>query len=383
MAGYTGGAAMPESTFKSGDRTDAPEEPSPTGGVRRLIDNEQQRTMLPYVMNDRWPGAALTIALGCLLFITPPRCEAQNLVPNHSFEEFTDCLEVNTAYTVETGPLGWFSAGGTGDYYLRCLPYGAFNGVPLSSWAFQYPQDGECYVGVATYHQSQGQREYFMVELIEPLVPGLTYYASFYASATWGGTELNPQLWLASSHVGMLFTMQPRPWQSGQPLPVPGNFAHMYHPWIIADTVGWTLVSGSFVADSAYQYLMLGNHFNNASTDTLHFASYPWNPAAHTLIDNVCVSLDPSGCPLALGAPEPDLDAVVLFPNPASAEIALIGVPLGSSISIHDALGRLMWREVNLDGSWRMNVLAWARGPYVLRLEQQGRFRSFKFVLIE
>lgn len=337
--------------------------------------------MTSRAMDNRWPGCSLGCMLGCLLFMATLPCMAQNLVPNHSFEEFTDCLEVNTAYNIDTGPLGWFSAGGTGDYFLSCLPYGAFNGVPLSSWAFQYPQDGECYVGVITYHQSQGQREYFMVELTESLVPGLTYYASFYANATWGGPQ--PQTWLASSHVGMLFTMQPRPWQSGLPLPVPGNFAHVYHPWIITDTVGWTLVSGSFVADSAYQYLMLGNHFNNASTDTLHFASYPWDPIAHTLIDNVCVSLDPEGCPLALGVSDPDMDAVVLFPNPAGAEIVLNGVPQGSSISIHDALGRQVWREEDMGGSWRTNVLAWARGSYVLRLKQQGRFRSFKFVLIE
>jgi hypothetical protein len=339
--------------------------------------------MLHFAMNDRRPGAALILALGCLLFVAPPRCEAQNLIPNHSFEEYDECLEVNTAYTVETGPLGWFSAGGTGDYYLSCLPYGAFNGVPLSSWAFQYPQDGECHVGVVTYHQASGAREYFMIQLVDTMVVGQSYYASFFANAAWNGSNTYPQHYLASSHVGMKFTTQPRPWVNGDPWPIGDNQAHVYHPWIVADTVGWTLVSGSFVADSAYQYVMVGNHFDNASTDTLHFATFAWTPVAYTLIDNVCVSLDPKGCPLALGVPEPEMDAVVLFPNPASAEIVLNGVPRGSSISIHDALGRLVWREENMGGSWRKNVRAWARGTYMLRLEQRGRFRSFKFVLIE
>ncbi|MBK9148093.1 MAG: T9SS type A sorting domain-containing protein [Flavobacteriales bacterium] len=325
----------------------------------------------------------MTLKLGahCLLFVAAPRCAAQNLVPNHSFEERDSCLEVNTAYTVETGPLGWFSAGGTGDYFLSCIPYGGFNGVPLSSWAFQYPQDGECYLGVITYIQSTGIREYFMIQLAQPLVPGQMYYASFYASPTWGGPQ--PQMYLASSHIGMLFTTQPRHWSNADPWPTGGNFAHVYHPWLITDTVGWTLVSGSFVADSAYQYLMIGNHFDNAMTDTLHFADFPWDPRAHTLIDNVCVTADSKGCPLALGVEEPGMDAVVLFPNPASTEIALSGVPLGSRIRIHDALGRLVLNEVDVGGNWRKNVLPWARGTYVLRLERQGRLRSFKFVLIE
>lgn len=337
--------------------------------------------MNPKAMNNKWLGADLV--LGCLLFVSPPHCEAQNLVPNHSFEEYDDCLEVNMAYTLGTGPLGWFSAGGTGDYFLSCLPYGAFNGVPLSSWAFQYPQDGEAFVGVITYDQAQGQREYFMVELTEPLVAGQIYYTSFYANSTWGGSNLYPQMWLASSHVGMLFTMQPRSWQTGDPLSMPGNFAHVYHPWIIADTVGWTLVSGGFVADSAYRYLMIGNHFDNAITDTLHFGNYPWNARGHTLIDNICVSPSPDGCPLALGVPGPGLEGVALYPNPSYGDVGLSDVPSGSRVAIHDAMGRLLWREEGVRGAWRRDVQAWPRGTYVLRLEWQGKSRSFMFVLIE
>ena len=159
--------------------------------------------------------------------------------------------------------------------------------------------------------------------------------------------------------------------------------AHVFHPWLITDTVNWTLVSGSFVADSAYQYVMVGNHFDNANTDTMHFAALNWTAKAHTLIDNVCVSPNPKGCPQALGVSEPALEAVVLFPNPASTEISLSGVPQGSSLTMHDALGRLVWREEHLAGTWQENVEAWARGAYVLRLKQQGRSRSFKFVLIE
>jgi len=144
--------------------------------------------MTTRAMDNRWLGWGLGSMLGCLLFFAVAPGMAQNLVPNHSFEEFTDWLEVNTAYTVETGPLGWFSAGGTGDYYLSCLPYGAFNGVPLISAAFQYPQDGECYAGVVTYQQSPEVREFFMIELLQPLMVGQTYFASFFANAAWNGS---------------------------------------------------------------------------------------------------------------------------------------------------------------------------------------------------
>ena len=348
---------------------------------RTMRMHHTNRTMTSSAMNLRWPGNGLSLLLGCLGFVAHLRCEAQNLVPNHSFEVRDSCLEVNMAYTLGTGPLGWFSAGGTGDYFMSCIPDGGFNDVPLSSWAFQYAHDGDCYVGVVTYQQGTGVREYFMVELAQSLVVGQEYFASFYASPTWGGPE--PQMFLASSHIGMLFTTQPRHWTNTDPWPTGGNFAHVYHPWLITDTVGWTLVSGSFVADSAYQYLMIGNHFDNGITDTLHFAAFNWTAKAHTLIDNVCVTDDLKGCPLALGVADNMRAAVVLFPNPASDEVGLSGVPQGTRLTIHDGAGRVVLLEEAVAGTWRMDASAWARGVYMLRLEQGGESRSFKFVLIE
>ena len=344
---------------------------------------KKRTTMLPNAKSSRWRLRAARRMSCCLLLLALLRCEAQNLVPNHSFEERDSCLEVNMAYTLGTGPLGWFSAGGTGDYFMSCIPYGGFNGVPLSSAAFQDPQQGEAYVGLVTYQQSPDVREYFMIELTQTMMIGQTYYASFYANAAWNGNLPYPPLYLASSHIGMLFTTAPLVWSSNDPWPTGGNFAPVYHPWLITDTVGWTLVSGNFVADSAYQYLMIGNHFDNTMTDTLHFAEFPWNPRAYTLIDNVCVSTDPMGCPLALGVPDHMLDAVVQFPNPASGEVGLSGVPVGTRLTILDGVGRLVFREEAVAGIWQMDASTWAKGAYTLLLEREGKSRSFKFVLIE
>jgi hypothetical protein len=347
-----------------------------------LIDSEQKRTMLPFAMNDRWLGDGFGLVLGCLLFVAPPRCEAQNLVPNPSFEEADTCREILGFFTPEDGPLHWFSGGGTPDYYQSCLPYGAANGVPQSYFAFQFPQEGEAHIGVVTFQMPE-VREYAMVQLLSPLVPGQTYYASFYANAAWNGSLQNPALYIASSHVGMLFTMQPNLWTVNDPWPVSGGFAHVYHPWIISDTVGWTLVSGSFVADSAYQYLMIGNHFGNAITDSLHFATFPWSPKAYTLIDNVCVSTNPLGCSLAIGLQEHGTDGIVLFPNPAVDALSLRGQAVDAIASVHDALGRVVWQGRITGETWWLDVRSWGRGSYVLRMVQDEGHRTFKFVLIE
>ncbi len=340
--------------------------------------------MTSNAMNLRWPGMGLSMLLGCLGFVAHLRCVAQNLVYNGSFEDHDTCLAVLGFYTDTDGPLGWFSGSGSPDYYQGCLPNGSGNGIPQSYFTYQYPQDGEYFVGLGTYHLPTGLREYIMTQLVQSLVIGRTYYVSFYASAGWNGSEQNPQWYLASSNVGALFTMQPRPWSNGDPWPVPGNFAHVYHPWVIADTVNWVLVSGSFVADSAYQYVTLGNHFNNALTDTVHFAQYAWLPRAYTLIDNVCVSTDPLGCSLALAGPHGiPFSMPRLYPNPARDEVWLSGIGTNTEVWVMDALGREIWQGRSGSDALRIDVRGWPRGSYVVRMRENGRSRSFKFVLIE
>ena len=319
----------------------------------------------------------------CLLSVVSQRCEAQNLVPNPSFEEVDTCLELNTVYYPDNGPLHWFSAGGTSDHFLSCLPYGSFNGSPLNAVTYQTPYEGEAYAGVITYDGVFGAREYFMVELAAPLEIGLTYYASFFVNAAFLGPGQGAQVWVASSKVGMLFTTNSRQWESGDDLPIPVNHAHVLYPDVLVDTVAWVLVSGSFVADSAYQYVMIGNHFDNANTDTLHFEDRPNNPRGYTVIDNVCVSPTLEGCPLTTGVGEQHGLTPLLFPNPAVHELVVRGAIEGAPAKIIDGLGRKAWEGYVGRDPWRLDMQLWTRGYYVLQTRDKTGWRSFKFVLIK
>ena len=307
----------------------------------------------------------------------------QNLVPNHSFEEYDTCRVFNDVYYPDNGPIGWFSAGWTPDHFLSCLPYGSFNGVPLNAWSFQYPQDGECYAGVMTYREFPEGREYFMTQLIEPLVVGEEYYASFYASPEWGSAAPSPGHYLATSGIGMIFTTQPHQWELNDPIPEPLNYAHVYSQAIITDTVGWTLVSGSFVADSAYQYVMLGNAFDNANTDTLHFADQQSVPVGGMLIDNICVSHTPGGCPLAQSVSDHWMGAVVISPNPVEGELVVRGLDQDTQATIYAATGHQIWNGIVTAGLWRQNMMDHPPGMYYLRIGNKGLWRSLKFVLID
>ncbi len=335
--------------------------------------------MLNHTMNGRRHGRGLPLLLCGLLFVVCHFSTAQyNLVQNHSFEEADSC---GASLGFNPGPTHWFSAGVTPDHMLRCVPTGSMNAVPWNLYTYQEPQDGDAYIGVITRYHSVNSREYAMTQLIEPLVIGDTYDVSFHANASFGGNLIYPIYWLATNNIGVLFTMEPRPWVSGDPDPIPLNYAHIHHPEIISDTVGWTLVSGTFVADSVYQYLMIGNHFDDVNTDTLHLgtpgSTAVWYPRAYTLIDNVSVARR------ATGIAENSLVGIRVYPNPAVDGLSISDLPAGSVITIHDALGRRKWESGITDGVKTLDVATWARGTYVLRVQANGRDAMFKFALID
>lgn len=259
--------------------------------------------------------AVLYAALALSLVPCALPLNAQNLVPNPGFEDTDSCT-----FGLGLGELQhWFSAYLTPDHLQSCLPYGSVNGLPLNISAYQEPYEGNSCVGVITYDDHSGVewREWVMVPLSDTLVPGQTYHCSFRVNAAFGGYD--PINWLASSHLGMLFTTYDRHWNWGDPYPAALNQAHILYPQILSDTVGWTLVSGSFVADSAYTYLMIGNFFSNALTDTLHFAppGPDWYAFSYTLLDAVCLSPDPKGCELSQGVVEFGGAGPFVYPNPA------------------------------------------------------------------
>lgn len=338
--------------------------------------------MTSHTMYLRWPGTGLGLLLVWLGVVANLRCEAQNLVPNPGFEETDSCT-----FGLGLGALhDWYSAYLTPDHLQSCLPYGSGNGLPLNIFTFQHPFEGISCMGILTYDDDTGLElhEWIMVHLLEPLAVGQTYYCSFRANAAFGGNSMNQTTWLASSHLGMLFTTYDRQWTWGDPYPAALNQAHIVYPQILTDTVGWTLVSGSFVADSAYQYLVIGNFFNNALVDTLHFAVLGpgLDVYGYTLVDAVCVSPNPEGCDLNHGAEAIGEATPFVYPNPAT-DVLIIGNVIGSDAVVMNMLGQWVWSgRVNTD-RFAVDVGTWTRGAHVLQLRDKRGVRTVKFVLAE
>jgi len=242
--------------------------------------------------------------LSCLIvmFITCGVCDAQNLIPNADFESTANCINADL----------WISPSlGTPDYYNVCNTGGLW-GVPSNYNGFEYPHSGNAYFGFLIKNSGAitvEWREYIQVQLLNPLIVGNTYYLGMFLSLA------DDQSQYGSDAIGALFTTVPvfqndnlHFVQIPQALNQPGNF--------IINKNGWVQIMMSFIADSAYSYITIGNFFDDANTGYVPVSGGSW-PRAYFYIDDVCLSSDSAFCISTVGITEvKESNEISLFPNP-------------------------------------------------------------------
>lgn len=134
-----------------------------------------------------------------LLLVVQSPSQAQNLVPNGSFEEYTECPSIMAQVPYATG---WSVFSQSPDYFHACNTNDSMD-VPLNLVGYQPAFDGEGYAGVVTFLEGSQYRECVQHELAEPLIPGGTYYLSMVASpGGFGNDPDNNSTRCAASGVG-------------------------------------------------------------------------------------------------------------------------------------------------------------------------------------
>jgi hypothetical protein len=336
--------------------------------------------MLLLTMNGEQRGAAFGLVLCCSLLVVPLFVSGQNLVPNPSFE-LTDTCPYTTGFQPGDSPLYWRSWLNSPEYFHSCAqPVDGADtlvGVPWNGWSFQQAYDGEAYAGFFAFSETVQYREYVGVELLEPLEIGETYQVSFRTNLAWEGSY-----WYtggASNNVGLLFTVNSNAWSglSGPAFPF-RNYAHLYSSAIITDTVGWTLVSGSFTADSAYQHVVLGNFFDNAHTDV---AVIPPGGGENTyyLIDEVCVSRQ-IGCDGTAVGEHAGSGAHWAAFDPASGNVLLTwSGQKRFNAEVIDLAGRVVGTGTSQGQALRISATSWGIGIYIARLRNGAQEEIVRF----
>lgn len=217
-----------------------------------------------------------------LLIVFNSAANAQlNLVPNPSFEDTVYCpFGTNQIDACQH----WLNFGNSPDYFNACTP---FYGVPNQSFGFQYAHSGNAMAGVGLYRRPNAPsgpnyREFIGISLSQPLTIGQKYYFSCY-------TNFSGQLPVAIACNKFGVNFYTNSFDSCCPPPI-NNIAKIYTDSILSDTINWFKLSGSFVADSAYTHLCIGNFFDDNNTDTLRIGSIP--DYSYYYIDDVCVTTD-------------------------------------------------------------------------------------------
>jgi hypothetical protein len=155
--------------------------------------------------------------------------------------------------------------------------------VPVNTFDYQYAHNGNGYAGFLTYCDyclDSNTREYLQTPLINHLLPGSTYFIEFFISFA-----NYPRF--ASNNIGAYFSKNGLGSNNQSYFPVVPQFNYTD---IITDRDNWIRVCGDFIATDTFNYLTIGNFFNNANTDTVLVNVTQWQTDSYYLIDDVFVS---------------------------------------------------------------------------------------------
>ena len=272
------------------------------------------------------------LLLVLLLFILSLSAQAQqNLVPNPSFEDTVYCPWGTNQLDA---CANWLNFGNSPDYFNTCTGFG---GPPLNyNFGFQYPHSGNAMAGIAIYVKPSAPsgpnyREFVGIQLSSSLIIGQKYYYSFYTN--YAGQF---QVSIACNKMGLNFSTVPFG-ELNPPLLL--NAAQLYTDSILTDSVAWVRLSGSFIADSSYLYLGIGNYFDDQHTDTINTSIGPFH--AYYYIDDVCVSTDSIFNEVWTGVREnssKSLD-IKIFPNPSNSYVKILANERIKLVRIFDSQG--------------------------------------------
>ena len=263
----------------------------------------------------------------------------QNLVPNPSFEVYSACPD---SWNQTERAVGWSRYRGSPDYFNGC-DAGGLAGVPENVVGYQHAATGQAYVGGYLWCSSPtNTREHLGAMLTEPLIQGAPVYISFKVSPAVGGF-LEDMRW-AAPRAGLRFTMNPY-LQNG--LAILPDTAALFMSSAPVDTSTWYTVSGMYVPDSAYQYVVLGNFFRDSLVSPVVLDPTGAIDCAYVYYDDICVSQFPEDCGFVVGDDEHNRAlGIFAYPLPAADKCTVVfdrahAEPI--ELGLHDHLGRIVW----------------------------------------
>ncbi len=280
-------------------------------------------------------------------------CNAQNLIPNGNFEQYSSCPsywgQINYA-------LFWDSPTyGTTDYYNLCAPPSQI-GVPFNWGGYQQAHSGNAYSGI-TLRQSQNYREYLYVPLTSPLISGSCYQFMMYVNLpnNCNSTTADIGVYFSDIAISGISNDDPLPFvpQINNPL------------GFIMDTLNWTLISGNYTALGGESYIIIGNF-----KDDFNSAFFLVNPTGQDItyfyIDDVSLSI-------CTGLDEQNLVKIKIYPSPCKDKLnVMINNNTTSELILYDITSRKLLQKYFINET-TINTESLSKGVYIYELRTNNQ----------
>ncbi|MFL5754050.1 MAG: T9SS type A sorting domain-containing protein [Bacteroidia bacterium] len=229
----------------------------------------------------------------CLLSFVFCTIGQVNLVPNQSFEQYSQCPDGADELSYVSN---WLKpTTGTPDYFNACfdssMSWSIVMDIPINYLGTQIANDGNGYCGFMGYQYAANFREYLQAQLNSPMIFGVKYYTTFYVSladsssfaiddigAYFSNGQINRTDYNAFGFTPQIENIQ-------------GNF--------LSNKNAWIKIAGSYVALGGENYITIGNFKDDSNTDTTIISNFSSNSdynSAYYYIDNICVSTDSLLC---------------------------------------------------------------------------------------
>lgn len=209
--------------------------------------------------------------------------QAQNLVKNPSFEEYSNCPNALGTFNEHVEFWSTPTAGST-DYFNTCSK---IMGAPDNFNGEQEPKHGNAYAGIYFYAPAD-YREYIQSELRFTLKQGQEYELSFYASLAEGSDFAIKDFGVVVSD-NMLQIPIKTQLSKGFLYKSKRRFQNfeIHHENFNENKRNWFKVSTTFVAKGYEKYLSIGNLKDNKSTRRVQTKRKETKKGAYYYIDQV------------------------------------------------------------------------------------------------
>jgi len=212
---------------------------------------------------------------------------AQNLVPNPSFEQFT--VSCSSMVPGGGGITSWvnpaLNSHSSSFAYLNTCATTPCCGVPVNTYGrgYQWPHSGNGYAGFFSIIDDgfyTNFRIYMQAKLLDTLTVNKCYYIEFFIS-------LGNAYVIGSNNIGLLVGDTAIVSNKNLYTPATPQIIQYGNP-VIIDTLNWVKIAGIYTAKGGEKYITIGNFNDDNSTDTIRIAS-KGNYGADYYIDDVSV----------------------------------------------------------------------------------------------